>query len=98
MVFKKRIVNTTYNIPTLILCSDKYTDEENVYLDYTKPDFGLSKFGDIIVNVNSIEENSKKIFKNYKLVRLENASHDAFYSKKDVRTKFSKNKNAHLYH
>jgi len=84
---KQRIVNTTYDIPTLILCSDIYIDETNVCLDYSKPDFGLSKFGDMIVNVNCIEENAKRVFTNYKLIRLENASHDVFYSKKTVRDK-----------
>jgi alpha-beta hydrolase superfamily lysophospholipase len=85
--FNYNNINTVYNIPTLILCSDISIHENNVCLDLNDNYFGLKKYGDLVVNVNCIKNNCKNMFSNHKIVQLKEASHDVFYSEKEVRDK-----------
>jgi pimeloyl-ACP methyl ester carboxylesterase len=88
--FNYHIFKTIYDIPVLILCSNKYTDSETISLNYSKSDFGLSKLGDIEWDISDIEYTCNIIFKNYRLVKLENASHDVFFSSNDIRKQATK--------
>ena len=83
--FNYHNITTIYNIPTLILCSDISVHADNVCLDLNDKYFGLKKYGDLAVNINCIKNNCKDMFSNYKIVQLNEASHDVFYSEKEIR-------------
>ena len=81
------IKHSIYNVETLILCSSKYQSEDDVCLDYTKSDYGLEQYGDLICNNICVKEICDKLFTNYKLIQYDEGVHDIFYSKKEVRDK-----------
>jgi alpha-beta hydrolase superfamily lysophospholipase len=84
---KYALTKSKINTPILILCSAKSTKTNEAPVDYTKSYYGLPEYGDMVVDLNNIDEKCDKIFTNYKLVKYNNATHDVFYSFKHIRDK-----------
>ena len=78
------ISNYKYDTPTLILCSNTYTN--NITIDLNKPNFNIPQAENVSNPYDTIQK-APYIFSNYKLNLYDNALHDIFYSEKEVRDK-----------